>query len=81
MSKDELKEAIREAGGQAALARHFKISPASVNEWFNGERPFPSDRCIGIEEFTNGAIRCEDMRPDINWAYLRQSASEQKAAA
>lgn len=29
--------------------------------------------CIAIERESCGAVRCESMRPDIDWAYLRGS--------
>jgi len=27
--------------------------------------------CINIERETFGAVRCEDLRPDVDWAVLR----------
>lgn len=27
--------------------------------------------CINLDRETGGAIRCEDLRPDVDWAYLR----------
>lgn len=27
--------------------------------------------CIAIERESAGAVRCEDLRPDVDWAYLR----------
>lgn len=27
--------------------------------------------CIEIEDKTKGEIRCEDLRPDVNWSILR----------
>jgi DNA-binding transcriptional regulator YdaS (Cro superfamily) len=27
--------------------------------------------CINIERESSGAVRCEDLRPDVDWAYLR----------
>lgn len=29
--------------------------------------------CIQIEKASAGAIRCEDLRPDVDWGYLRTS--------
>ena len=29
---------------------------------------------INIERESGGAIRCEDLRPDVDWAFLRGSA-------
>lgn len=42
----------------------------------------PAEYCPEIEKATNGAVRCEDLRPDMDWAYLRATdcATEQKAA-
>lgn len=37
-----------------------------------GQRLGP-DLCIPIERESCGAITCEDIRPDIDWAFLRQT--------
>ncbi|MCD6674879.1 MAG: helix-turn-helix domain-containing protein [Burkholderiaceae bacterium] len=36
--------------------------------------------CIAIERESAGAVRCEDLRPDVDWAYLRGTAPAEKAA-
>lgn len=38
--------------------------------------------CINVDRESLGAVRCEDLRPDVDWAYLRGTdcATEQKAA-
>lgn len=58
-------------GGQAKLARALGVKPPTVNQWTNGDRPVPAERCPQIEQLTKGSIRCEDLRPDVNWAVLR----------
>jgi DNA-binding transcriptional regulator YdaS (Cro superfamily) len=30
---------------------------------------------IAIERETDGAVRCEDLRPDVDWQYLRGTAA------
>jgi len=30
---------------------------------------------INIERESSGAVRCEDLRPDVDWAYLRATPS------
>lgn len=30
--------------------------------------------CINIDRESRGAVRCEDLRPDVDWAYLRGTA-------
>lgn len=37
--------------------------------------------CIAIERATNGVVRCEDLRPDVDWAYLRATDCQTKQAA
>ena len=70
-------EAISEAcriGGQAALSRNLGISSPTVNQWTTGIRQIPAERCPEIEKATGGAVTCEELRPDIDWAYLRGTA-------
>ncbi len=50
------------------------VSPQAVNKWIVRNSP-PAERCPDIERATNGAVRCEDLRPDVDWSVLRNSAS------
>lgn len=34
-------------------------------------RPCGEKLAISIERESAGAVRCEDLRPDVDWAYLR----------
>ena len=29
--------------------------------------------CIKVDRESGGAVRCEDLRPDVDWAYLRDA--------
>lgn len=31
---------------------------------------------VAIERESGGVVRCEDLRPDVDWAYLRNSPKE-----
>lgn len=66
-----IETAAKIVGSYARLARALGVSPAMIYQWANRVRPVPADRCPAIERATNGAVRCEDMRPDVDWAYLR----------
>jgi DNA-binding transcriptional regulator YdaS (Cro superfamily) len=33
--------------------------------------------CIAIDRESGGAVRCEDIRTDVDWAYLRNTAAAQ----
>lgn len=81
MKKEAIKRACEIAGGQSAMARLLGVKPPSVNEWIKGGRPVPAERCPAIERATEGAVRCEDLRPDVDWAYLRATNCDQKQAA
>lgn len=30
-----------------------------------------ADLCINIERESSGAVECEDLRPDVDWAFMR----------
>lgn len=75
MNKKALIDACAKVGGQAALARILGVRPPTVNQWVKADRPVPAERCPSIERATAGAVRCEELRPDIDWGYLRAGAS------
>lgn len=65
-------------GSQKALADAIGVSSKTVWAWLNREA-VPAEYCPAIERATNGAVRCEDLRPDVDWAYLRNSTNEDAA--
>lgn len=71
MQTNAIEKACGIIGGQTALARLIGIATPTVNQWVKNKRPVPAERCPSIERATNGAVRCEDLRPDVDWAYLR----------
>lgn len=74
-TSNKIKHACFLLGGVSALARKICVSVPTVSQWVSGARPIPAERCIEIDKATGGAVRCEDLRPDVDWAYLRQSAA------
>lgn len=67
-STTKASEAIALLDGVAAVARRFGVTPWAVSKW---RTRMPAERCIEIEKALQGAIRCEELRPDIDWGYLR----------
>lgn len=65
-----------ERGGLSKLAALLDISPSYLSQLSSGSAPVSEKRCIEIEKATGGAVRCEDLRPDVDWAYLRSSSLE-----
>jgi len=60
-------------GAAAKLAKQIGAPTISVSQWRTGERQVPTERCPAIERATSGAVRCETLRPDVDWAVLRDS--------
>lgn len=67
-------------GGVAArMAEQFGVSDQTVVWWRKGERDgrpvkFPAEHAPACERLTVGQVRCEELRPDVDWAYLRMQA-------
>lgn len=77
--KEALRRAAAIVGGQAALAAELGFKDRRhVWPWFNTSRSVPAEHCPAIERLTRemGApVLCEELRPDIPWGVLRESAS------
>lgn len=58
------------------LAERLGFSPVLLSQWGTGKRQVPAEHCPAIERETNGAVRCEDLRPDVDWAVLRGTTTE-----
>lgn len=71
MSKINL--AIEILGGPSKTAQILGVTPQAVCFWRDGKRQLAAEYCPVIERATEGAVRCEDLRPDVDWEYLRGS--------
>ena len=71
LAMDAISQAITIAGGSTKLAKAIGISGSYMSQIKTGARPIPAEYCPRIERATSGVVRCEDMRPDVDWAYLR----------
>ncbi|MGS1116890.1 Cro/CI family transcriptional regulator [Castellaniella sp. UC4442_H9] len=67
-----ISDACEQLGGLSALARAIKVTPPTVHQWISGRRPIPVLRCMDVERATNGGVRCEDLRADVDWSVLRR---------
>lgn len=63
-------------GGISTLARMLGVKVPTVHQWTTGVRSVPVGRAIQIEAATHGAVRVEDLRPDIPWHVIRGAKSE-----
>lgn len=55
------------------LAAEIDVPAPLISQWRHGTRQVPAERCPDIERATGGAVTCEELRPDVDWAYLRQT--------
>lgn len=74
---NSISTAAELVGGVSALARLLGVTPSAVHQWLRGLRPVPAERCPVIERLTLGAVTCEQLRPDVEWSVLRQSATQE----
>lgn len=63
--------AVSLLGGPVSAARKLDVPRyQTVQQWVvNGS--VPPKYCPQIERLLDGVVRCEELRPDIDWAYLR----------
>lgn len=59
-----IKDAVREAGGAAAVARAFDMSRISVYEWIN-KNEVPDKRVIRLAELTNWKYTPHQLAPAL----------------
>ena len=72
MAMESIERAIKRLGSQAALAKALGVKQPTISEWLRGDRQVPAERCPDIERATGGAVRCEELRPDVSWGVLRE---------
>ena len=77
---EHVKRATEICGSGAALATAIKRSPQFVSQLLKGERNVPAELCPDIERVTGGAVRCEELRPDVAWDVLRTPHPESATA-
>jgi DNA-binding transcriptional regulator YdaS (Cro superfamily) len=72
--KEALQEAIARAGSQTAFAAAIgpEIKTGHVYHWLKAGR-LPPEHCPTIERAFG--VRCEDLCPTAEWAFLRQTAA------
>lgn len=57
------------------LASRLGVTKGAVGQWKEEGRVVPAEHCPVIERLTLGKIRCEELNPRVDWAYLREAAA------
>lgn len=76
---EPLVRAIDIVGGSAKLAAAIGMSLSYLGQILTFRRPLPAKYCPLIERATQGKVRCEELRPDVEWAVLRQQPEPAEA--
>ena len=77
---DAIEKAAKILGSQTELAELCGVSRGAVSQWKGAERKVPAEYCPLIERATQGRVRCEELRPDVQWDVLRDTPHEDPAA-
>ena len=59
--------------GLEAFAKRCGTSVGQLKQVAYGNRRASAGLAVCLDRETEGAILCEALRPDIDWAYLRQA--------
>lgn len=81
MERHPVEVAAEIAGSQSALAHALGVSKGAVSQWKEEGRQVPAEHCPAIERLTGGRVRCEQLRPDIDWLVLRVPCTADLAQA
>ena len=67
----ETKHILDNSQVRASIALSLGVTQQTLTNW--KQRGIPADKCPDIEQATG--IKCEVLRPDVNWAVLRKVAA------
>lgn len=59
---------------QVAFVRRCETSVSYLRKAISADQKLGPNLAIAIERESNGAISCEDLRPDVDWQFLRNTA-------
>jgi DNA-binding transcriptional regulator YdaS (Cro superfamily) len=67
--KERLRVAIGKFPTLKAFSEAMNVRYQVVQQWLvNG---VPAEYCPEIERVTDREVKCEDLRPDVNWSFVR----------
>jgi len=75
----ELRAAIKRAGGVTRVSRELGLTRGAIYEAIAAGR-LRAEHCPTVERLSGGAVRCEELNPEVDWAYLRSSEAADDSA-
>jgi len=73
--EEALDKATSIVGTLQLLAEKLDVTKGAVGQWKLPGRRVPAEHCPAIERLTNGQVRCEQLRPDVDWQTVRMNGS------
>jgi DNA-binding transcriptional regulator YdaS (Cro superfamily) len=70
-----ITRAIEHFGSQEKLAKALDVSQGAISQYATGNKRPSAEVAIRLEEASGGAIKAEDLRPDVPWHVIRNSAN------
>lgn len=68
-----IKKAIEICGRQKSLAEACGVSQQAVNKWVSGKNNMDVKYIPAIIKATNGEVKPQELRPDVDWETIKQS--------
>jgi DNA-binding transcriptional regulator YdaS (Cro superfamily) len=69
--QEALDKAVEKLGSMRTLAEKLGVTKGAVSQWKLDGRRIPAEHCPTIEKLTSGEVRCEQLRPDVEWQFIR----------
>lgn len=66
---------------QVAFAKRCDTSLNYLRKAISAHQSLSEGLAIQIERESNGKVRCEQIRPDVDWAYIRGTRKSRHTAA
>lgn len=64
-----------------AFAKKCKTSVGHLRNIAYGDKPCGESLAISIERESQRSVACEDLRPDVDWAYLRGTKAASRSSS
>lgn len=74
-AEEALDHAAEILGSMQTLGEKLGVTKGAVGQWKLPGRRVPAEHCPAIERLTGGAVRCESLRPDVDWGVVRASST------
>jgi DNA-binding transcriptional regulator YdaS (Cro superfamily) len=74
-SHSPIEKLIALFGGPVKCAAKLELKSYQTVQQWRASR-VPAEHCPRIEKLTAGKVTCEELRPDVDWAYLRGTVND-----